>query len=151
MRHFLAIDLGASSGRHIVGATENGVMKTKEVYRFENGVIKGGGRLCWDIERIYVEVKNGIRAAFSEFDDIESLSIDTWGIDYVLTAGGETRVPCRAYRDGGTLKYIDEFIRLCHFPSFTRKQARSFRRLTPSISFTAICARNFWTARTAFS
>ena len=87
MRYCLAIDIGASSGRHIVGWRENGQLQTKEVYRFPNGIHEEGGHLVWDTESLLREVKAGIRAAKAEFPEIRSLSIDTWGVDYVLLRG----------------------------------------------------------------
>ena len=87
MKHYLAIDIGASSGRHIVGWVEGGELQTKEVYRFWNGMDEVDGHLVWDTDRLYREVKEGIKAAFAEFPEIESLSIDTWGVDYVLLKG----------------------------------------------------------------
>ena len=98
----LAIDIGASSGRHIVGWREEGEIYTKEVYRFPNGVHQVDGHLVWDIEALLREVKNGIRAAKAEFPDIQSLSVDTWGVDYVLLRGDSEILPVYAYRDGRT-------------------------------------------------
>ena len=98
----LAIDIGASSGRHIVGWREEGEIYTKEVYRFPNGVHQVDGHLVWDIEALLREVKNGIRAAKAEFPDIQSLSIDTWGVDYVLLRGDSEILPVYAYRDSRT-------------------------------------------------
>ena len=100
MRYYLAIDIGATSGRHIVGWQEDGSIQTKEVYRFPNGVRKENGHLVWDVEMLLREVKNGIRSAMTEYPDIESLSIDTWGVDYVLMKGDEEVYPVYAYRDG---------------------------------------------------
>ena len=82
-KYYLAIDIGASSGRHIVGWREDGVIRTKEVYRFPNGVIAQQGHLVWDMEALLSHVKEGIRAAREKFGEIESLSIDTWAVDYV--------------------------------------------------------------------
>ena len=98
----LAIDIGASSGRHIVGWPEEGVICTKEVYRFPNGVHQEEGHLVWDMEALLREVKQGIRAAKAEFPDLCSLSIDTWGVDYVLLRGNEEVLPVYAYRDSRT-------------------------------------------------
>lgn len=101
-KHYLAVDIGASSGRHIVGWREDGQVKTKEVYRFPNGVKEENGHLTWDVDALLAHVKEGIRRALDEFGPLESLSIDTWGVDYVLLRGdGEVR-PCYAYRDGRT-------------------------------------------------
>ncbi len=102
MKHYLAIDIGASSGRHIVGWREDGQIRSKEVYRFPNGVQEEKGHLVWDMESLLAEVKRGIRAAKAEFPDIQSLSIDTWGVDYVLLRGDEEVLPVYAYRDGRT-------------------------------------------------
>lgn len=99
MKHYLAIDIGASSGRHIVGWEEAGSLQTQEVYRFPNGVTERDGRLTWDTEALLLHVKAGIDAALQAFGSIESLSIDTWGVDYVLMRGDEPVMPCYAYRD----------------------------------------------------
>ena len=106
MRRFLAIDIGASSGRHIVGWQESGVLQTKEVYRFPNGVREENGHLVWDIRRLFSNVVRGILEAFREYPEIESLSIDTWGVDYVLLKNNEEVYPVYAYRDSRTEKVI---------------------------------------------
>ena len=102
MKYYLAIDIGASSGRHIVGWQENGANQTKEVYRFPNGVQEEGGHLVWDVRRLFSNVVRGILEAFRQYPEIESLSIDTWGVDYVLLKGDEEIYPVYAYRDGRT-------------------------------------------------
>lgn len=89
--YYLAIDIGASSGRHIVGWKENGALKTEEVYRFPNGVVERDGHLTWPIEAIVSHVKAGIAKAKERFGKIQSLSIDTWGCDYVLLRGDRER------------------------------------------------------------
>ena len=102
LKYYLAIDIGASSGRHIVGWREDDKIKTKEVYRFPNGVKKEDGHLVWDIQSLYKSVIAGIREAFSIYPEIESLSIDTWGVDYVLLDGDREIYPVYAYRDSRT-------------------------------------------------
>lgn len=102
MKHYLAIDIGASSGRHIVGWQENGEIRTKEVYRFPNGVQEEKGHLTWNVRKLFIQVVSGILEAFREFPEIESLSIDTWGVDYVLIQGDEEVLPVYAYRDNRT-------------------------------------------------
>ncbi|MDE6108057.1 MAG: rhamnulokinase, partial [Oscillospiraceae bacterium] len=102
MKCYLAIDIGASSGRHIVGWREKGEIRTEEVYRFPNGVTEMGGHLTWDMEALLAHVKKGIDVALTRFSDIVSLSIDTWGCDYVLLRGDEEVRPCYAYRDSRT-------------------------------------------------
>ncbi|MBR4701301.1 MAG: rhamnulokinase [Oscillospiraceae bacterium] len=102
MKYYLAIDIGASSGRHIVGWREKGQLKTKELYRFANGVQEENGHLVWDLEFLLDQVKSGIDRALEAFPQIESLSIDTWGCDYVLLRGDAEVLPCYAYRDWRT-------------------------------------------------
>ena len=102
MTYCLAIDIGASSGRHIVGWREGGVLRTREVYRFPNGVTEAGGRLTWNPAALEEHVRAGVDAALAQVPAIASLSVDTWGVDYVLLRGDEAVAPCHAYRDGRT-------------------------------------------------
>ncbi len=94
MKRYLAIDIGASSGRHIVGWTENGEIRTREVYRFPNGVTEKDGHQVWDIEALTGYVKKGIEEALKVYPQIESLSVDTWAVDYVLMRGDQEVMPC---------------------------------------------------------
>jgi rhamnulokinase len=110
MKRYLAIDIGASSGRHIVGWQEDGSIRTEEIYRFPNGVQLEDGHMVWDLERLLREVKAGIDMAREAFQDIVSLSIDTWGVDYVLLSEDEPILPVYAYRDNRT----EEVITLVH-------------------------------------
>ena len=110
MKYYLAIDIGASSGRHIVGYMKNGEIETEEVYRFANGMDEKDGSLVWNTDRLFAEVKAGIAAAHKKYPKIESLSIDTWGVDYVLMKGDSEVKPTFAYRDSRT----EEPIRLVH-------------------------------------
>ena len=102
MKRFLAVDIGASSGRHIVGWKEEGQLRTEEVFRFPNGVKEQKGHLVWDLEELLGYVKEGIRRGKEAFPDIVSLSVDTWGVDYVLMRGDREVLPGYAYRDGRT-------------------------------------------------
>ena len=114
MRYALAIDIGASSGRHIVGWKEEDEIRAEEVYRFHNGVTEEKGHLTWDVDHLLKEVKNGISVAKQKYD-IQSLSIDTWGVDYVLMKGDEEVHPVYAYRDSRTERMIDEVHSLMSF------------------------------------
>lgn len=78
MKYALAVDIGASSGRHIVGWLEEGKIRTKEVYRFPNGVTEKDGHLIWDIDALLGHVKSGIGEARKQFPKIDSLSIDPY-------------------------------------------------------------------------
>ena len=102
MRYYLAIDIGASSGRHIVGWREDGTVRTREVYRFPNAPKTEHGHLVWDLDALLFHVQRGIEAAQETYPDLCSLSIDTWGVDYVLLRGEEPVLPTYSYRDGRT-------------------------------------------------
>ncbi|MGN0775074.1 MAG: rhamnulokinase family protein [Candidatus Ventricola sp.] len=102
MDRYLAVDIGASSGRHIVGWQEDGEIRTQEVYRFPNGVKEQDGHLVWDVERLLKHVVEGIGRAIAAYPDVKTMSIDTWGVDYVLLRGEEEVAPCYAYRDART-------------------------------------------------
>ena len=107
MKYYLAIDIGASSGRHIVGWKQDGEIITNEVYRFPNGMESVDGHLTWNTDKLFAEVKAGIAEALKQYPGIESLSIDTWGVDYVLMKGDEEVRPTYAYRDSRTEETID--------------------------------------------
>lgn len=108
-KYFLAIDIGASSGRHIVGWKDGGEIKTQEVFRFPNANKKEDGHLIWDIASLVENVKLGIKEALKLFPAIESLAIDTWGVDYVLLdKEGKEILPMYAYRDARTELSIPE-------------------------------------------
>ena len=127
MKYYLAIDIGASSGRHIVGWTENGEIKTREVYRFPNGMESRGGSLVWNIESLLAHVKQGIAEALKLYPAIESLSVDTWGVDYVLLRGDQEVLPCCAYRDSRTEPVIPKVHELVPFPELYRRTGIQFQ------------------------
>lgn len=127
MKYYLAIDIGASSGRHIVGWMEQNELKTKEVYRFPNGVTMLDGHLTWDIDTLLTHVETGIDKAQKEFGVIESLSIDTWGVDYVLMNGDEPIYPCYAYRDSRTEAVIPQVHDRISFSQLYRKTGIQFQ------------------------
>ncbi|MGI6254669.1 MAG: rhamnulokinase [Acutalibacter sp.] len=103
MQTYLAIDIGASSGRHILGWVEDGKLCLEEIYRFENKLIRKHGRLCWDMEHLVDEVIQGL-ARCRELSKIpDSVGIDTWAVDYVLLDGqGNPLGDAVAYRDSRT-------------------------------------------------
>lgn len=127
LKYYLAIDIGASSGRHLVGWLEDGELKTKEVFRFPNGVKEENGHLIWDMPALAGYVREGIDKAIEEFGKIESFAIDTWGVDYVLMRGDEPVLPCIAYRDARTEKIIDEVHDLVPFEELYRHTGCQFQ------------------------
>ena len=100
---FLAVDIGASSGRHIVGTVQDGKISLQEVYRFENGVRRVNGHLCWNIDALAAEVVNGLKAAHDAGYTPATIGIDTWAVDFVLLdADGQRIGDAVAYRDERT-------------------------------------------------
>ena len=99
MKNYLAIDIGASSGRHILGCVKDGKITLEEVYRFENSQVRQDGHDCWDIDKLVESVKTGIDEAMKKAE-IESIGIDTWGVDFVLVdENGDRCSDAVAYRD----------------------------------------------------
>jgi len=82
--YYLAVDIGASSGRHILGSVENGKIVLEEVYRFENGMTKADGHLIWDWQKLFENIKAGMKKCGDIGKIPTSMGIDTWGVDYVL-------------------------------------------------------------------
>ena len=99
----LAIDIGASSGRHIVGRYDGTTLETEELYRFRNGISRTKEGLVWDVKHLEEEVLNGLREAGRRGIRPDSIAIDTWGVDYVLLDENRKELfPVFAYRDGRT-------------------------------------------------
>lgn len=110
MTYHLAVDIGASSGRTILGSVEKGKLKLEEVYRFENYIKDENGTLVWDIKHLVKEVIKGI-AKCREIGKIpQTVAVDTWGVDYVLIdENGKEILPAVSYRDDRT-NFVQEEI-----------------------------------------
>ena len=103
MNYFLAIDIGASSGRHILGHVEDGKIVLEEMYRFDNSQIRKDGHDCWDMAALSRAVIAGLKACKDAGKVPSTIGIDTWGVDFVLL--DEQGLPCSdmvAYRDART-------------------------------------------------
>ncbi len=101
--YYLAVDIGASSGRHILGHIEDGKMQLEEVYRFENGMKDIDGTKCWDADQLFAEIKAGMKQC-KEIGKIPvSVGVDTWGVDFVLLDKDGNRLgQAVGYRDSRT-------------------------------------------------
>jgi len=103
MKYYLAIDIGASSGRHVLGHMKGGELVTEEVYRFPNGVAEKNGRLCWDLDALFEEILSGLRRCAEIGKIPASVGIDTWGVDFVLLeVDGNILGDTVSYRDSRT-------------------------------------------------
>ncbi|WP_099204094.1 rhamnulokinase [Scatolibacter rhodanostii] len=118
MRYYLAIDIGASSGRHILGWVENGKIKIKEVYRFDNVNFQQNGYLVWDTKALFKHILNGMKQCKEQGKVPETVAIDTWGVDYVLLdEKGEALSEAVCYRDKRTKEGIKQVEDILPFTS----------------------------------
>lgn len=109
MAYCLAVDIGASSGRHILGEYVDGKLCTTEIYRFDNGFNNVDSTLAWDIEYLTKSVIEGIKKCGELGKIPETVAIDTWGVDYVLLDGDCKEIlPAVSYRDGRTVGIPEE-------------------------------------------
>ena len=131
--YYLAVDLGASSGRVIGGYIEDGRLILEELHRFENGMTRVDGSLCWDYNHIFSEILKGLKICASRKEKPVSLGIDTWGVDYVLLdPDGLVLGKTYAYRDdrlAGMDKRVDEIISPGELYARTGLQKASFNTI----------------------
>ncbi len=109
MKKHLAIDLGASSGRGIIGTIENGKIKLSEIHRFSNDPVETDSGFFWDTLRLLYEIKAAILKCSLEEDGVDTIGIDTWGVDYAyIDDTGAMMAPSYQYRDPRTGPVMDE-------------------------------------------
>jgi rhamnulokinase len=111
-KYFFAVDLGATSGRTIIGSLKDDKIMLEEVTRFPNNLIEQGGHFYWDIYALYFEVIRGLKEVARRGLEITSIGIDTWGVDFVFIGedGAILRNP-RAYRDPITFDAMDDYLK----------------------------------------
>ena len=111
-QYFFAVDLGATSGRTIIGNISDGKFELEEVTRFPNNLIETGGHFYWDIYDLYFEMIRGLKEVAKRGLDITSIGIDTWGVDFIFIGsdGAILRNP-RAYRDPITFDAMDDYLK----------------------------------------
>ena len=123
MSFYLAIDIGASSGRHILGSVVDGKLNLEEVYRFDNNIIKEDGNIYWDVEHLFSEVLAGIKECGKLGKIPSTIAIDTWGVDVgFLDKAGQLMQNPYNYRDVRTqgilekaFEIVSEFLDLSGF------------------------------------
>ncbi|MCK3684951.1 rhamnulokinase [Maribellus sp. YY47] len=113
-KHFLAFDLGASSGRAILGTLEEGNLELLEIHRFKNQMIRIHGSYYWNIYSLFDELKTGLKKCINEYKiQPDSIGIDTWGVDYsLISASGQLIGLPFAYRDHRTDNIMEEFFKV---------------------------------------
>ena len=132
MKYYLAIDIGASSGRHILAHLENGKMVTEEIYRFQNGpetrvAYDGNEHLTWTHDRLFQEILNGLKKAGEMGKIPYSVGIDTWGVDYALLDENDEAIGgVYCYRDARTDETIPEVHSVIPFASLYEKTGIQF-------------------------
>lgn len=109
-KYFFAVDLGATSGRTIIGTLSDGKIQFEELTRFDNNLIETGGHFYWDIFALYSEIIKGLKLTAQKNIEITSIGIDTWGVDFVCIGkdGAVLRNPL-AYRDPHTMGMQEKF------------------------------------------
>ena len=103
LTYYLAIDIGASSGRHILGSVQDGKIVLEEIHRFDNRQVHRSGHDCWDMDNLWNGIVDGLKACKTLGKIPSTVGIDTWAVDYVLLDGdGRQLGDAVAYRDGRT-------------------------------------------------
>ncbi len=128
MKYCLAIDIGASSGRHILGSVQDGKMIMEEIYRFPNGPTEKNGHLVWDIDALFFHVVEGLKKA-NELGKIPTtVGVDTWGVDYALLSNGKIIGDMISYRDARTDKSSEEVEKVLPFTELYQKTGIEFAK-----------------------
>lgn len=131
--YYLAVDIGASSGRHMLAHMENGRIVLEEIYRFKNGADRVNGHLIWNTERLFSEVVNGMRECAKLGKIPKTMGIDTWGVDYVLLdENGKRLGDCFSYRDErtrGLVRELEKYINADELYERTGIQKQSFNTI----------------------
>lgn len=109
-RYFFAVDLGATSGRTIIGGLNDGKVVLEELTRFDNNLIEVNGHFYWDIYALYYEILKGLKVARQRDIEIASIGIDTWGVDFVCVAEDGSVSQPLAYRDPHTFEAMDDYL-----------------------------------------
>ncbi len=141
--NFFAVDLGATSGRTILGSIVNGKLEQRELTRFPNQIIQTGGHFFWDIYALYNEIIRGLKVVADEKIDITSIGIDTWGVDFVCIGkdGGILRNPY-CYRDPHTDNAMEEYFKLVPKEKVYEKTGIQFMQFNSLFQLSTLKANN---------
>jgi rhamnulokinase len=112
-KYSIAVDIGASSGRLILGYLENGLLKLEEIHRFENKIVKKDDSFCWEADKLFQEIKSGLKKCKEMDIKPDSIGIDTWAVDFVLLdENNEPLTDAVSYRDPRTDGMMEEVFKL---------------------------------------
>ena len=143
MKYYLAIDIGASSGRHILGSMQDGKMQLEEIYRFENGVKKINDEFCWDIENLFEQIKMGIKKCKEIGKIPTSIAIDTWAVDFVLLDENDQILGNTvSYRDDRTEGYMEKAFEIVPKDTLYAHTGIQFQRFNSLYQLLAIKDKN---------
>ena len=124
---YLAIDIGASSGRGILAYMDHGVLKMEEVHRFFNHPLERNGKLVWDVDHLFLEIVNALKKCKEKGICPDYMGIDTWGVDYVLLDENDVRIgECHSYRDTSRHK-VEEVHKIVPFEELYKRTAIQFQ------------------------
>jgi len=114
MSKFIAFDIGASSGRTIVGTLENNVIQLDEIYRFQNRRLQIDNSLCWNVLQLYKNILNGLKKYVEKYgSNTKGIGIDTWGVDFVLLDKNDEMIGyAHHYRDSRTQGVLEEIFKI---------------------------------------
>ena len=144
MKQFLAFDIGASSGRAIVGLLDKKTLTLDEIYRFPNGAIKKNDSLIWDISKIYSELIKGLGVYKEKYDKfIDGIGIDTWGVDFVLLdKNNELIDACHHYRDIRTKGMLEKLFKCVSKKEIFENTGIQFMELNTSTQLFSLIHNN---------
>lgn len=126
VRAVAAVDLGATSGRVMIGRVGDGVLELELVSRFPNGPVEREDGLHWDFAALYEHIVEGLAQAVRREPAIESIGIDSWAVDYGLLAGGELLAEPFHYRDERTARGVEEVHAIAPFAELYRRNGLQF-------------------------
>lgn len=126
MRAVAAVDLGATSGRVMIGYVGDGALRLEQVARFPNGPVEGPDGLHWDFSALYRHIVEGLREAFAREPGIESVGIDSWAVDYGLVGGGRVLGEPFHYRDERCAAGVERVHETVPFDELYRRNGLQF-------------------------
>src|SRR5262249_22177959 len=138
-KKFLAFDLGAESGRGILGQFDGQKLSLEVVHRFPNGAVQTLDTLHWDVLRLYGELLNGLRLCAAQHGSVDSVGVDTWGVDFALLGRGNTLLGNpRHYRDPHTEGILEQAFAKVQREEIYRQTGLQFMRFNTLFQLLAL-------------